>query len=1571
MTFTNEPPKIYNRPGLPALAYRIGDWASFRRRLLTNLPKYAIGSANIAPLAQLTTRANDDPAIAILDAWAVVADVLTFYQERIANEGFIATGTEIRSILELARAIGYELDPGVAASTFLAFTVDDAASSSGLVTVPVGTQIVSIPSEDELPQTFETSAEIIARAEWNGLKPRPTKPQEINSNTQKIYLQGINTRLQAGDRILLIDHIPQEDVWYLLTLATVEIIPGTGYTQITWNQQLPSPIPNTLRNPQIFAFRQRAALFGYNAPKWQDMPNEIKRSYQGTIKGGIFRSSNNDGNWTPTNTGLPTIDIRCLAVDQTNDYLFAGTSGAGIFRSTDNGDTWKAINVGLTNLHIQTFYIDDRGYILAGTPGGGVFSSKDHGENWTPINLGTVGVEYTGVNNTNVNTINTALPNTVIRSLVSYTTTNNSPLVITAASNNGTVTVSETNFTTNIAEGDTITAADQTRTINKINSNISLTINAPFDPNLPDNTTFLITRNSLNPLNSQNYIFAGTDDGIYRTSDQGKNWKIKGLLGKAVLSLVTYQNQGIYYLFAGTDDGIYCSNNHGETWNRKNLDNNQIIRSLITEKIQDSQYIMAGTQNDILVSVNHGNDWVKINLNKNVTSLAYNVENRYLFAGGKHGILRYQKNQNTNDWHSVDIIDTGLNNPNINTIISTGNQIFVGTSFAGFVEDAQQEWPNFQIQPQQGNQNQQLNLDNIYSQILPESWIVLLTEDGQTAKPCQVVSSSNITLRDFGLDNKITRILLKNNLNPSDFGLRKTLVLAQSEVLKLASETLSIEVQQQKIFSDPIRENEIYLSAYISGLQPGKTVIVSGKRIRIKIENIGGVFQLGETWKRVNSGLTNTVVRTLSISENGKLFLAGTEGGVFQSEDNGNNWKSMNEGLKNKDVQALVVSNDDRIFVGTNDGVFYGHKFDSKWQRISTDLENINVLSLAVNAVGDVFVGTQKGAILVIAANTDNLILKTLINQAIQVMAINEDGTIFAGTPNNLYCSQTGNNWQEILQNVNVTAIAFHSDGTILIGTADNGVLRLLPGTWLKFATYLTSMKIRCLSVNQGHICAGTAMNGVLQSKDNGETWTQNTGLKNIDIQAIAFDERNIYAGGVGILTSTDGFSAVDLKIGDQLQLISPPKSQIWNLRDRNGVAGFVEVIAPDDISLQPAAIDDEVVSEVGVIKTPPDDQLLPILTLTQPLQNSYDPATVVIYANVTPATHGETIEEVLGSGDGTLANQRFILKKPPLTYIPATTPNGAKTTLELFVDGVRWQEVPSLYGLNHLDQNYITRIGDDGTTTITFGDGEKGARLPSGLENVIARYRSGIGLAGEVAQDSLSLLKTRPLGIREVTNPVSATGAAAREALNEARVSAPLTVRSLDRIVSLQDFEDFSRAFAGIGKAKAEVLANEAMPIVYITVAAVNGKAVTPDSQLYTNLVQAISESRAPEQLDVQVSSYQPLLFNLEAKILVDSRYEVKSVLAQVHTALQETFAFEKRAFGQSVTTSEAIAAIQHITGVVAVDLDALYLLGFAKTLESSLSAATARWDAQQNNILPAQLLLLNPNGITLINNL
>ena len=114
------PGVVFNRPGLSAIAYRSATWHEFRSSLIA-----ALSHRDHPALASLTTRDGDDFTIAFLDAVAAMGDVLTFYGERIATESYLRTATERRSILELARLIGYELKPGVAASTLVAFTVED------------------------------------------------------------------------------------------------------------------------------------------------------------------------------------------------------------------------------------------------------------------------------------------------------------------------------------------------------------------------------------------------------------------------------------------------------------------------------------------------------------------------------------------------------------------------------------------------------------------------------------------------------------------------------------------------------------------------------------------------------------------------------------------------------------------------------------------------------------------------------------------------------------------------------------------------------------------------------------------------------------------------------------------------------------------------------------------------------------------------------------------------------------------------------------------------------------------------------------------------------------------------------------------------------------------------------------------------------------------------------------------------------------------------------------------------------------------------------------------------------
>jgi predicted phage baseplate assembly protein len=337
-----------------------------------------------------------------------------------------------------------------------------------------------------------------------------------------------------------------------------------------------------------------------------------------------------------------------------------------------------------------------------------------------------------------------------------------------------------------------------------------------------------------------------------------------------------------------------------------------------------------------------------------------------------------------------------------------------------------------------------------------------------------------------------------------------------------------------------------------------------------------------------------------------------------------------------------------------------------------------------------------------------------------------------------------------------------------------------------------------------------------------------------------------------------------------------------------------------------------------------PGDITHTFIQLKNPLSYEYKRDTVTIYGNVVKATHGETRTEALGSGDGSKAFQEFSLRQSPLTYVASATPAGAKSTLEVRVNDILWHEKDSLAGLKPTERAYITKTSDDSKTTIIFGNGENGARLPTGVENIRAVYRSGIGKVGNVKAEQISLLASRPLGLKSVINPLPATGGANRESRDQARKNAPLAVMALDRLVSVQDYADFARTFAGIAKAGAMLLSDGRRRLVHLTIAGVDDIPIDKQSDLYRNLYQALRLYGDPYQpIQLEIRELMVIIISAKVKILPD--YQWEAVEPQIRQTLLDTFSFEQRELGQDITLSEVISTIQKVTGVDFVDLDIL----------------------------------------------
>jgi hypothetical protein len=352
-------------------------------------------------------------------------------------------------------------------------------------------------------------------------------------------------------------------------------------------------------------------------------------------------------------------------------------------------------------------------------------------------------------------------------------------------------------------------------------------------------------------------------------------------------------------------------------------------------------------------------------------------------------------------------------------------------------------------------------------------------------------------------------------------------------------------------------------------------------------------------------------------------------------------------------------------------------------------------------------------------------------------------------------------------------------------------------------------------------------------------------------------------------------------------------------------------------------------------------DKTHTFLTLSHSLAYCYRRDTLTIYGNVVKATHGETRIEVLGNGDGSKPLQTFALRQSPLTYLSAPTPDGTASTLIVRVNDVQWHETDSLAGLKPNDRRFFSEIDDESKTKVVFGNGREGARPPTGIENIRATYRTGIGKPGNVKAGQISLLATRPLGVKEVINPLRASGGADRESRDQARQNAPLALLALERLVSLQDYTDFSRTFAGIGKARAAALSDGRRRLVHVTIAGADDIPIDENSELYRFLSQSLRDFGDP-QTPVRLAVRELLSLIVSATVRVEPDYLWEKVEPIIRSALIDAFGFSRRELGQDVNPSEVIATIQAVPGVAYVDLDLLRSID-AQTLQKLLEKTTS----------------------------
>src|SRR5271157_3914355 len=191
---SQEPLTIVNPPGRTQISYRVGDYVSFRHGLLR-------ARTGETELVNWRPGATGDLAVQMVEWWAYLADILTFYNERIANQDYLRTADLPESVKRLILLLGYRPRPGIGATGTLGALMTGVAP----FTVAQGFQVQSKPGPGQQAQIFELSSDTLIQAPAAVSADPLPNPALLGPDGASVLLQGVVSSVKKDDDLLLME----------------------------------------------------------------------------------------------------------------------------------------------------------------------------------------------------------------------------------------------------------------------------------------------------------------------------------------------------------------------------------------------------------------------------------------------------------------------------------------------------------------------------------------------------------------------------------------------------------------------------------------------------------------------------------------------------------------------------------------------------------------------------------------------------------------------------------------------------------------------------------------------------------------------------------------------------------------------------------------------------------------------------------------------------------------------------------------------------------------------------------------------------------------------------------------------------------------------------------------------------------------------------------------------------------------------------------------------------------------------------------------------------------------------
>ncbi|MFH0864808.1 MAG: T9SS type A sorting domain-containing protein [Bacteroidota bacterium] len=559
-------------------------------------------------------------------------------------------------------------------------------------------------------------------------------------------------------------------------------------------------------------------------------------------------------------------------------------------------------------------------------------------------------------------------------------------------------------------------------------------------------------------------ILAGTVQGIFLSTDNGANWLSAGLDSVSITSIIISGSN----IFAGSFlDGIYLSQDNAQNWISMN---NGVPEDYITINsfLISGSNILAGTEMGLLLSDNNGASWTEAGsplIDEDINTLSGSGQD--LFAGTQHGI--FHSNDSGANWTQV------YDGTIIFAIATDGTNIFAGTYYGGIIRSSDNgvTWAL-------ANGN------------LPEICYNAFVFNGSTvfaaSAYCGIFQSidngSSWTTANNGILNTIAYTMATSS---------NYLFAGGSGGLYSTSDNgNNWEFINNNSFPNTIIRSLIaFGSSVLAGTQ-GSGIYLS--------------TDLGTNWVQANNGLQTQIISALSCY--GSNIFAGYENSVYISSNNAESWtRHIIDSTGGALINDLDASGT-KVFAGADNGLYISSDNGINWTKANNSPTNIGCIAISGNRI---FVGVGNGIYLSIDNGlTWNFIQISYITHMVNSLAIS-GSNIIAATNDGIYISTNdGLSWTDItsgLPSRRITSLVY--DGTYLYG----GVYEY--GVWKRA---LSDFNISTYNFS-GNVFNDINNNG---TKDNGENGIPNVIVKtNADNWVFNTDSSGNYTAYSNVASDT------------------------------------------------------------------------------------------------------------------------------------------------------------------------------------------------------------------------------------------------------------------------------------------------------------------------------------------------------------------------------------------------------------------------------------------------------------------